>query len=240
MTISQIKVGNATHDITLPGLTASVAELNYVDGVTSNVQTQLNAKLDKSGGTMTGEIKIGQGDGYGIQLGTDGRINATTSEGSNTATVCGLSGTNYLCGHSSFNTTMRGKASRPTYNGSNIALQSDILPTNHASTETTYGVGSTSNYGHLKVGNNISVSSGTISLSKANVTAALGYTPPTINTTYNEATTSAAGLMSAADKTKLNSLDPSAYVNSVVFTVTGEDAVLSVSGGALSVNEVTF
>lgn len=48
MTISQIKVGNDTHDITLPGLTASVAELNYVDGVTSNIQTQLNKKTENA------------------------------------------------------------------------------------------------------------------------------------------------------------------------------------------------
>lgn len=34
---------------TLSGLTATVAELNYVDGVTSNVQTQLNGKLSTSG-----------------------------------------------------------------------------------------------------------------------------------------------------------------------------------------------
>jgi hypothetical protein len=31
------------------GLTASAAELNYVDGVTSNIQTQLNSKLSTSG-----------------------------------------------------------------------------------------------------------------------------------------------------------------------------------------------
>ena len=38
--------------------------------------------------------------------------------------------------------------------------------------------GSTSAKGILKVGSNLTVSSGTLSLSKANVTAALGYTPP--------------------------------------------------------------
>ena len=57
-------------------------------------------------------------------------------------------------------------------------------PANHASSATTYGVGDTTNYGHLKVGSNITVSSGTISLTKDNVTAALGYTPPTTNSTY--------------------------------------------------------
>ena len=82
--------------------------------------------LAKAGGTMTGEITIGQGDGYGMQLGTGGRINATTSAGSTTATVLGLSGTQCYIGHSSFNATMRGAGTRPTYNGSNLALSSDL------------------------------------------------------------------------------------------------------------------
>ncbi len=44
-TITAALSGNATSATTLSGLTATVAELNFVDGVTSNVQTQLNAKL---------------------------------------------------------------------------------------------------------------------------------------------------------------------------------------------------
>lgn len=60
--------------------------------------------------------------------------------------------------------------------------------------------------GGVKVGSNITVSSGTISLTKANVTNALGYTPPTTNTTYSLATESANGLMSASDKKTLNTL----------------------------------
>lgn len=56
-------IGNASSATTLSGLTATVAELNYVDGVTSNIQTQLNGKapsehthsyLPLSGGTLTG------------------------------------------------------------------------------------------------------------------------------------------------------------------------------------------
>lgn len=50
--------GNADSATTLTGLTATVAELNYVDGVTSNVQTQLNSKLNLSGGQMTGDLKF--------------------------------------------------------------------------------------------------------------------------------------------------------------------------------------
>ncbi len=55
----------------------------------------------------------------------------------------------------------------------------------------------TSAKGGIKVGSNLTISSGTLSLTKANVTAALGYTPPTTNTTYNDmkaATASAAGV----------------------------------------------
>ena len=51
--------------------------------------------------------------------------------------------------------------------------------------------------GGVKIGSNISNSSGTISLSKANVVAALGYTPPETdtNTTYTEATNTTYGLV---------------------------------------------
>lgn len=65
---------------------------------------------------------------------------------------------------------------------------------------------STTVMGGVKIGSNISVSNGVISLNKSNVTSALGYTPPASDTVYNNATTSTAGLMSASDKAKLNSI----------------------------------
>ena len=43
-------------------------------------------------------------------------------------------------------------------------------------------------------------------ITKSNVTTALGYTPPMQDTTYSEVTTSASGLMSASDKTKLDGI----------------------------------
>lgn len=49
--------------------------------------------------------------------------------------------------------------------------------------------------GGVKIGSNITNSSGTISLTKENVTGALGYTPPTTNTTYSVATSSTLGLV---------------------------------------------
>jgi hypothetical protein len=40
-------------------VTATAAELNYVDGVTSNVQTQLNAKAPTDSPTFTGTVNAG-------------------------------------------------------------------------------------------------------------------------------------------------------------------------------------
>lgn len=65
---------------------------------------------------------------------------------------------------------------------------------------------SSSVLGGVKIGSNISASGGVISLTRANVTGALGYTPPVSDTTYVNATTSAAGLMSSTDKSKLDSI----------------------------------
>jgi hypothetical protein len=58
-------------------LTATATELNYVDGVTSSVQTQLDAKLPKSGGTMTGAIAMGTSKITGLGTPTDAADAAT-------------------------------------------------------------------------------------------------------------------------------------------------------------------
>lgn len=55
-----------------------------------------------------------------------------------------------------------------------------------ASSGSTYTLpaATSSTLGGVKIGSNITVSSGTISISKTNVTSALGYTPPTTDTKY--------------------------------------------------------
>lgn len=78
---------------------------------------------------------------------------------------------------------------------------------------------SSTTLGGVKIGSNITVSSGTISLTKSNVVDALGYTPPTTNTTYEVATTSDDGLMSATDKSRLDQLW--AKFDSMVFFTEG-------------------
>ena len=50
-------------------INATDTELNYVDGVTSAVQTQLDAKLPKAGGTMTGDLILG--DDVKLEVGSE-------------------------------------------------------------------------------------------------------------------------------------------------------------------------
>ena len=58
-------------------LTATATELNYVDGVTSAIQTQLDAKLALAGGTMTGAIAMGTNKITGLGTPTDATDAAT-------------------------------------------------------------------------------------------------------------------------------------------------------------------
>lgn len=48
---------NTTYSLSSFGVTATAAELNYTDGVTSNIQTQLNGKLS-TGGTAAAATKL--------------------------------------------------------------------------------------------------------------------------------------------------------------------------------------
>lgn len=84
--------------------------------------------------------------------------------------------------------------------------KADITGLGIPAQDTTYSAATSSTLGLVKVGGNISNSYGTISLTKANVTSALGYTPPTTNTTYGNATTGSSGLMSSSDKSKLDGI----------------------------------
>ena len=67
-------------------------------------------------------------------------------------------------------------------------------------------------YSGYKIGANLTVDDDdvTVSVTKENVVNALGYTPPKTDTTYTNATIQSAGLMSAADKAKLNTIEEGA------------------------------
>ena len=93
-------------------------ELNkkFTDYATKSEMIQY---LPLNGGTMKGEIITGQGDGYGIQLGANGRVNATL-DGKTNATVLGILDASVIVGHTSSPLLLRGSYSAPLYNG--IAL----------------------------------------------------------------------------------------------------------------------
>lgn len=90
---------------------------NYVTTDTEQTITgskTLNAPLIVTGG----DASSGVGN---IQLDTDGNIIA---KGTN-STLLGFGNGNLLAGHSSYPLLLRGKNTRPTYNGANMALSSD-------------------------------------------------------------------------------------------------------------------
>lgn len=108
-------------------------------------------------------------------------------------------------------TAMAGSATKPVYfsGGKPVACTYELkktVPADAVFTDHTYDAATASALGLVKIGSNLTIVSGLLSLTKANVTAALGYTPPTTNTTYGNATQRAAGLMSAADKKKLDGI----------------------------------
>jgi hypothetical protein len=68
---------SATELNILDGATLTTTELNYVDGVTSAIQTQLDGKLDESGGTMTGALAMGTNKITGLGAPTESTDAAT-------------------------------------------------------------------------------------------------------------------------------------------------------------------
>jgi hypothetical protein len=85
---------SASSATTLTGLTSTVAELNFVDGVTSNVQTQLNAKADLASPALTGTptaptASVGTNT---TQVATTAFVNAEIANDAPTKTGGGASG----------------------------------------------------------------------------------------------------------------------------------------------------
>ena len=229
---------------------------NVVAGMVSQTIAEEASEREKQDGLLEDQIvtKIGTSNikaGTGIsvsQSGNDVTVTSTVRDTNTTYTLSKDGSTIKLTGSDGSSTTVTDADTKYT------------LPTASGTT-----------LGGVKVGSNITNSSGTISLTKANVTAALGYTPPTqdtntwialkgatsseagtagyapapsagasnrylrsdgtwavppdTNTTYSNATQSANGLMSAADKKKLDGIASSANNYSL------PDATTSVKGG---------
>lgn len=126
--------------------------------------------LKRSGGTMNGEIRFNGGSTQGgskivLENGTGQITNSTTG------TLFGfLNANDVACGEATYNLLMRGKATRPTYNGNDMALKSDVPDVSNYATKSDL---------NSKAGTSV-------------------------------ATTSANGLMSSTDKSKLDGVESGA------------------------------
>lgn len=201
--------GLSTNDFT-------TAYKNKLDGISEGANKYV---LPTSSSTILGGIKTGyqtQGKVYALQV--DGSGNGYVSvpwTDNNTTYSLASTSSNGLLRQLNGSTTqfMRGDGtwatpSNTTYNVVSTSSNglAPKLPGNASqylngegkwTTPSGYSLpqATTTVLGGVKIGSNISVSNGTISLTKANVVSALGYTPPTTNTTYSLATTSASGLL---------------------------------------------
>lgn len=84
LTANRVLLSNSSGGITVSAVTNT--ELGYLDGVTSAIQTQLNAKLPTSGGTVTGNLTV---NGTLTAKGTFkiGNATITYDSGSQTITI---------------------------------------------------------------------------------------------------------------------------------------------------------
>lgn len=69
------------------GITATTTELNYVDGVTSNIQTQINGKAPTSHASTATTYGVSSASNYGHAMAssTAPKANGTAAVGSETA-----------------------------------------------------------------------------------------------------------------------------------------------------------
>lgn len=98
-------------------------ELYVKSGTNNSYQVLVSGKTNTFTGTSafnSGKVYLGQGDENALDLGSNGRINSGSS------TLVGFVGGIFTIGHASYNTNIRGKATRPTYNNKDLALVSDI------------------------------------------------------------------------------------------------------------------
>lgn len=192
------------HEVKLSqlGVSASAAELNYVKGVTSAIQTQLNNKADVSdiptkyagsasaGGPATSANKLASAQTISLSGDVSGSASFDGSKGIDITVTVSDDSHNHVVGNiDGLSTQLSGITGR--------------LDTAESEID-----------GSIK---GLSVNGTTITYTKNNNTTG---TITTKDTTYDEATTTEAGLMSAADKVKVNAMPQ------IVFCTQAEYAAL--------------
>lgn len=133
LTASSALVSNASGKVAASSTTAT--ELGYVHGVTSNIQTQLNSKQGTIGGAASTITDSNLDPGLAlVSSPTTGKVIVSSTTATEISRLSGVT--------SNVQTQLNGKA-----------------PNDHASSATTYGVGTSSNYGHLRIADNLNTPS---------------------------------------------------------------------------------
>lgn len=224
-------------------------------GAASSALTSANAYTDS-------KIDAIVGSGASTTLDTIGEISAAIEDNQDAidilnAAIANKANTSNLTSHTGNSTIHITATERTNWNSAKTHADTAHAPSNAEVNQNAFSnviVGSTTITADTKTdtltfaGSNVTLTPDatngkiTIGITKSNVTSALGYTPPTTNTTYSVATQSANGLMSSADKTKLDDIAtgannytlPSAgsFLGGVK---TGGD--VSISNGIITVND---
>ena len=196
-----------------------IAEKLSDNSVVESLSQTIGEKLPISGGTITGDLIV------------NGTLSATVSEAAVAQSAVrattavnddnGVALTSYVKNISSSNgklvvTDGQGNVSEitpqssyevVTQSANGLMTASDKTKLDSIETGANYyelPIATSSSLGGIRVGDNLTNTSGTVSISKTNVVNALGYTPANSLIT---ATEEASGLMSAIDKAKLNAID---------------------------------
>mgnify|MGYP005785129495 CR=1 FL=1 len=238
LTASRALVSDASGHPAVSAVTST--ELGYLDGVTSSIQTQLNGKAasshshsDMKGSTSSAAGSAGfvpapaagkqtsflRGDGTWV-VPTNTNTTYTLTKSGSTITLTGSDGSKTSVTDADTNTTY--SAATTSTNGlMTAAMVTKLNGIAEGANKYTLPAATASVMGGVKVGSNITVSSGTISLTKANVVAALGYTPPTTdtntdtkvtNTVNNSTKYYVTGSTSASTNTGTQIFDTGVYV----------------------------
>lgn len=188
----------------LDGVTVTATEINYIDGVTSNIQTQIDNKVPTSctinGKALSSNITLSASD-----VGADASGTAQTKADNALSSAKNYTDTKISALINSAPTTLDTLGEIATAMEENVdvvTVLEDAIGTKANASDLTSHTNNKSNphsvtKTQIGLGNVENKSSATIrsELTKANVTTALGYTPPTTNTTYGVATSSALGLI---------------------------------------------
>lgn len=128
------------------GVSAAVAGTDYIAS-----HQDISGKLDKSGGTMTGALTLSGAPTSNLHAATKKYVDdSVPSVPSATSTSPKMDGTAAVGSETAW---AKGDHVHPT--------DTSRAPTSHASSATTYGTGTSSNYGHLKLSDSTSSTSST-------------------------------------------------------------------------------